>query len=749
MHTHGEAQHTAQVTNRVGIGTLRAAAERRLRTDCGGVHASRRQTHEVAGPGQHLSMYFFVNYIWRNNGKIHSGNPLRQASGTRLMADKERPAREDSDREEVGADRSHGGGGRPHFELFSKKAAERMTKEASSADARPVDAQIAEQDPENTKLRREDARSVRSTDGGTGRRGDSRGRDSGAAKTERGERDRERGENGAERRQGGDNDGAGPREPQEVQGLKSRKERERDQREKDERARRRPEDAASGGRRERSRERLRSGQGHSPEKRERHRERDRDRRGNRENEQDHEGDRGRDRSRSAGRGESRGGAREAGSESGSPTKGGRERDNNNRGTSAELCNSPDKREDIETVRERARERVAQRRAESCSSPNKLEDIETVRERARERIAQRRAESREMINQRAREKEKEKQKREERDMERARERESGRRRETDRGRERNRERRGGRGHVSKTGRSDSARRRSRDRDSRRERERDRERARDKDRGARSKDRSKDRESWSRSRSRGSARSRQRSESHRHSAGSTVANRGGSSTVVSPTDEAPTVNAGSQIAAGGQNAGGAMPKRPTKEVIVPDWATPGCRTWFLQKEAGAGTDIIRLEGRAFVTLGRSSKASERLVANTCSGLHAMFAFRRGDGRLKEGSSGAGEKDSKPCLKDLESMHGTHVDGVKAASDAWTDLVEGSVIAFGDQNAALPQFSISDATVTYKLCRDKRNKAAGNALKVDMHFDPSPPLQRLLDSKQGGQKKAKSGREQTGRR
>ena len=660
-----------------------------------------------------------------------------------MMADKERPAREDSDREEVGADRSHGGGGRPHFELFSKKAAERMTKEASSADARPVDAQIAEQDPENTKLRREDARSVRSTDGGTGRRGDSRGRDSGAAKIGRGERDRERGENGAERRQGGDDDGAGPRETREVQGLKSRKERERDQREKDERARRRPEDAASGGRREPSRERLRSGQGHSPEKRDRHRERDRDRSGNRKNEQGHERDRGRDRSRSAGRGESRRGAREAGSESGSPTKGGRERDNNNRGTSAELCSSPDKREDIEKVRERARERVNRRHAESCSGPDKREDIETVRKRARERV-----------DQRAREKEKEKQKRKERDMERARERASGRRRETDRGRERNREGRGGTGHVSKTGRSDSARSRSRDRDSRRERGGDRERARDKDRGARSKDRSKDRESWSRSRSRGSARSRQRSESHRHSAGSAVANRGGSSTVVSPTDEAPTVNAGSQIAAGGQNAGGAMPKRPTKEVIVPDWATPGCRTWFLQKEAGAGTDIIRLEGRAFVTLGRSSKASERLVANTCSGLHAMFAFRCGDGRLKEGSSGAGEKDSKPCLKDLESMHGTHVDGVKAASDAWTDLVEGSVIAFGDQNAALPQFSISDATVTYKLCRDKRNKAAGNALKVDMHFDPSPPLQRLLDSKQGGQKRAKSGRgqnpeEQTGRR
>ncbi len=109
---------------------------------------------------------------------------------------------------------------------------------------------------------------------------------------------------------------------------------------------------------------------------------------------------------------------------------------------------------------------------------------------------------------------------------------------------------------------------------------------------------------------------------------------------------------------------------------------------------------------MTVGRSSKASEQLKSTTCSGLHAIIVLRRGDGgtHMRDGDGGGSSSSSSSssgssdcvCLRDLHSMHGTYVDGVKATSDTWTLLKEGSTVTFGDKNAP------EDDCAKYKLCR-----------------------------------------------
>jgi hypothetical protein len=105
----------------------------------------------------------------------------------------------------------------------------------------------------------------------------------------------------------------------------------------------------------------------------------------------------------------------------------------------------------------------------------------------------------------------------------------------------------------------------------------------------------------------------------------------------------------------------------------------------------------QGRSHVTVGRSSKASKQLKSTTCSGLHAIIVLRRGDGGGNSGSSSVSSGSSDcVCLRDLHSMHGTYVDGVKATSDTWTLLKQGSTVTFGDKNAP------EDDCAKYKLCR-----------------------------------------------
>jgi hypothetical protein len=109
---------------------------------------------------------------------------------------------------------------------------------------------------------------------------------------------------------------------------------------------------------------------------------------------------------------------------------------------------------------------------------------------------------------------------------------------------------------------------------------------------------------------------------------------------------------------------------------------------------------------VTVGRSSKASEQLKCTTCSGLHAIIVLRRGDAAADDVGGGSAaavgssnsDSDSSDCvcLRDLHSMHRTYVDGVKATSDTWTLLKEGSTVTFGDMNAP------EDDCAKYKLCR-----------------------------------------------
>ena len=174
------------------------------------------------------------------------------------------------------------------------------------------------------------------------------------------------------------------------------------------------------------------------------------------------------------------------------------------------------------------------------------------------------------------------------------------------------------------------------------------------------------------------------------------------------------------------------------MVPEWATPGDESWYLQRVAGGGPDRIYFNRRSHVTVGRSSKASEQLQSVTCSGLHAIIAFRRGqqhesehgvDARDRgelEGKSrgGGGDQDvrnGRVCLRDLSSMHGTWVhqgsnDGMeshkgntdasaataataatRATSDTWTVIALGSIVTFGDRKAG------ADDAAKYRLCRE----------------------------------------------
>ena len=201
-------------------------------------------------------------------------------------------------------------------------------------------------------------------------------------------------------------------------------------------------------------------------------------------------------------------------------------------------------------------------------------------------------------------------------------------------------------------------------------------------------------------------------------------------------------------------GADAKRRNKDVDPPKWAAVCDKPWVLQRVAGRGPELIHIFGRSHLTLGRSSKANEQLQSHTCSGMHAIIAFRRGnDG---DGEEGEGESD-RLCLRDLDSMHGTFVDGVKVTSDSWTVVGEGNVVTFGDKNA--PE---ETDYARYKLCRERpegeagRNKGrreteasgavpeakSGVGKSGVASFGPSPALQKILegDLAQAGDAKAK---------
>jgi hypothetical protein len=164
-----------------------------------------------------------------------------------------------------------------------------------------------------------------------------------------------------------------------------------------------------------------------------------------------------------------------------------------------------------------------------------------------------------------------------------------------------------------------------------------------------------------------------------------------------------------------------------ITIPDWATPGDKTWLLRKVAGNGPACIRFDGRSHMVVGRSSKAGEQLQSSTCSGLHAIIAFRRGSDQSAD--TGGGEEDSdRICLKDLQSMHGTYVDGVRVTSDTWTIISEGSTVTFGDKNAA------EGECAKYTLCKEP-------LAAYDMPFGASPALQQIVHVKKKGAKTDKA--------
>ena len=188
--------------------------------------------------------------------------------------------------------------------------------------------------------------------------------------------------------------------------------------------------------------------------------------------------------------------------------------------------------------------------------------------------------------------------------------------------------------------------------------------------------------------------------------------GESGHVSPLDDGNATHgtaSGANIAASLRNRASADPRRqskvqqPSREdklikdklITIPDWASSGDRTWLLRKVAGGGPGLIRFDGRSHVVVGRSSKASEQLQSSSCSGLHAIIAFRRGNDRSAEDSGNEGD-DDRVCVKDLQSTHGTYVDGVRIPSDAWRVIPEGSTVTFGRKHA-------EGECAKYTLCKD----------------------------------------------
>jgi len=223
-----------------------------------------------------------------------------------------------------------------------------------------------------------------------------------------------------------------------------------------------------------------------------------------------------------------------------------------------------------------------------------------------------------------------------------------------------------------------------------------------------------------------------------------------------------------------SGGQRPAKVAKvnkDLDPPEWATAGDETWVFKRLAGQGPDRIGFHGRSYLTVGRSSKASEQLQSATCSGLHAMIAFRGGDeaaeqgtkSKVAQGRSPAGARapgsrrlvdKGRVCLRDLASLHGTWVQAeestdksgsgsssrpTRATSDTWTVIALGSTVTFGDKTSV-------DHNARYQLCRhapqeetEEEEEEEEKGKSYEMPFAPSPALRRIVGARGGGKRGA----------
>lgn len=106
---------------------------------------------------------------------------------------------------------------------------------------------------------------------------------------------------------------------------------------------------------------------------------------------------------------------------------------------------------------------------------------------------------------------------------------------------------------------------------------------------------------------------------------------------------------------------------ESIDVPTWAVPASCDARLEPICNAIEHHPRLNliQRASFLIGRSPTAQLQLLHKTCSRIHALLVHHTNGSFL---------------LKDLESGHGTFVNGVAIPKNVWFKLKKGSLIRFG---------------------------------------------------------------------
>lgn len=101
--------------------------------------------------------------------------------------------------------------------------------------------------------------------------------------------------------------------------------------------------------------------------------------------------------------------------------------------------------------------------------------------------------------------------------------------------------------------------------------------------------------------------------------------------------------------------------------PQWASQPCRMASVEIRAAGGTESIPIDGKAHYTFGRDATGCDvELPHPSCSRVHAAVVHHE-DGRL--------------FLIDLQSAHGTRIDGQPVPPHKPTQLRNGSSVTFGD--------------------------------------------------------------------
>lgn len=92
-----------------------------------------------------------------------------------------------------------------------------------------------------------------------------------------------------------------------------------------------------------------------------------------------------------------------------------------------------------------------------------------------------------------------------------------------------------------------------------------------------------------------------------------------------------------------------------------------------------DTIYLYSRSAWLLGRDEKVTDYFIEHpSVSKQHAVIQFRH---RTSVDEFGDKTSEVKPYLIDLESVHGTKLNGKDVVASKYVELIDGDVVGFGD--------------------------------------------------------------------